>query len=525
METGWGRAWSGTRARTVLVAVTVVTLAAAVLLALSQSATRDRRGQVLLDRAAARAEFAVASVEELGHRQATAGLAALAGEVDDADLADVASLLGVQFALLLDDTGDLLAVHPSRELDGQQLLAAFAHLRRAVEDGEVGVSATLEAPTMASGVAIAVAAPFDTPTGRRVLSTAFDRRDTSLDSFLATSAASGPGTAAWLVDAGGDVVATGDPTTEPPDLTAAPPGEVLLLPVGGLDTAAVRVDVPGTPWSLIEVAPASELYAPVRGWARWGPWLFLLAFAVGSVAILRMYVERVAAQQRLEAANDHLRDFVATAAHEIRTPTTVLLGFADLLARRWDETEPATRRDLFDRMEAAGRRLSRLVEDLMTQTAADLGEVDVEVAEVDVRDVVDAGIDASDADAGEVELEVAGGTRVLANDLYLRRVVANLVDNAFRHGAPPVRITTRAVGHTIEIRVRDHGAGIAPDRLEAAFQRRGAVDTAGDRIGLALSVARAITEAMGGTLRHEAAEPGSTFVIALPGVDGPDGVS
>jgi two-component system sensor histidine kinase KdpD len=119
-------------------------------------------------------------------------------------------------------------------------------------------------------------------------------------------------------------------------------------------------------------------------------------------------------------------------------------------------------------------------------------------------------------------------------------VVANLVDNALRHGRPvpkkglPVQPDEPAVavraseyGGTIELRVVDHGPGLpkgATDSVFTPFQRLGDREPGNGGIGLGLSVVKGFTEAMGGTIRAEDTPGGGvTFVVALPAASAGDG--
>jgi two-component system sensor histidine kinase KdpD len=114
---------------------------------------------------------------------------------------------------------------------------------------------------------------------------------------------------------------------------------------------------------------------------------------------------------------------------------------------------------------------------------------------------------------------------VLADVGLLERVVANVVDNALRHGRlsangeMPVAVRGSAYGGQVELRVVDHGRGLPKNSASAVFapfQRLGDRD-ATTGVGLGLSVAKGFTEAMGGTIRAEDTPGGGlTVVISLP---------
>jgi two-component system, OmpR family, sensor histidine kinase KdpD len=111
---------------------------------------------------------------------------------------------------------------------------------------------------------------------------------------------------------------------------------------------------------------------------------------------------------------------------------------------------------------------------------------------------------------------------VLADPGLLERVIANLVDNALRHGeGAPVAVRASAHADHVELRVVDRGPGVprgGADRLFVAFQRLGDRDHGG--LGLGLSVARGFTEAMGGTLTAEDTPGGGlTLAVSLPSAE------
>jgi two-component system, OmpR family, sensor histidine kinase KdpD len=136
---------------------------------------------------------------------------------------------------------------------------------------------------------------------------------------------------------------------------------------------------------------------------------------------------------------------------------------------------------------------------------------------------------AADVPLGEVVGRALAGLdgrdRVEVGDLptayvdagLLERVVANLVANALRF-SETVQIDGRATGSRVQLRVVDHGPGVAPadrSRIFEPFQRQGDVGTG---VGLGLAVARGLTEAQGGTLEAEAtAGGGLTMVLEVPG--------
>ncbi len=499
-------------------------LATAVLILSAQRQSRERLDNSLTRSARASAEFTQVAVEELGRRQAIAAESRLVDTATTEDLGVIASTLGVGFALVLDSDGTLLAVHPDREIDGPATVAAFPHLQRALT-GKTSVSATLAAPSFPSGVAIAVAAPFEGRDGLRVLSTAFDRDATVLSGNLRGVRVT-PNTTAWLVDETGGVVAFGASAEPPPEL----PIDVLDGVVFDLDDqAVVAIAVDGTPWTVIASAPATELYALLRGWTQWQPWIALaMGIVASSLLVLlsrrqrMLSFELTVANEELATTASRMRDFVAIASHELRTPASVILGYALLLDRRGTDLSETERSRATTRLVRSSQRLARLTDELTTQATADRGELDLQIETIDVAAVAaDAVENAVLANSEPVTVQTTVPVLAQADAVHLHRVLDNLLENAQVYGAQPIQVRVDDVDGWAEIRVRDHGDGVDPEFVPELFERfsrgRHAMASNGpDGTGLGLSLSRGIAEQMGGTLTHEHASPGSSFVLRLP---------
>ncbi|SMF73787.1 two-component system, OmpR family, sensor histidine kinase TctE [Tistlia consotensis] len=233
------------------------------------------------------------------------------------------------------------------------------------------------------------------------------------------------------------------------------------------------------------------------------------------VAVLIAAVNRFMA--RLSRRIDGMQAFVAEAAHQLRTPITALRVQSQLAL---DETDPATLKRLNRRIHGRSIGLARLTDQLLSHalvahradTAAleplDLRKVAIE-AEREVRVVSDG----SDAVALELPEEAVSARGDLVS---LREAVKNLINNALRHGAPPVGL--RVVPQTAEsgaaILVRDGGAGF-PDDLAARIGERflsNGVDA--ESAGLGLSIVAAVVAAHQARLVHRRLPDGG-FEVGL----------
>jgi signal transduction histidine kinase len=229
------------------------------------------------------------------------------------------------------------------------------------------------------------------------------------------------------------------------------------------------------------------------------------------------------AQAELAAALAAQQRFVADASHELRTPLSTIRTNAEFLRERPDATAD-DRADAIADVVSEAERMSRLVDGLLVLARADAG-VAVERRPVDLRAVATeearrirpAGRPRDDAQGAEV---TAQGSALVSGDAEaLGRAIRILLDNAFRHGGPPVGITVTRRDGRVRLEVRDAGPGLPPGSEERVFERFYRADPArsGDGTGLGLSIARAIVEAHGGTIRATTADGGGAAVtIELP---------
>ena len=223
---------------------------------------------------------------------------------------------------------------------------------------------------------------------------------------------------------------------------------------------------------------------------------------------------------RLEAGLQRERAFVADASHEFRTPLTTLKAELELM-----RSERPTGADYDTALAGAiedADRLARLTDDLLVLARADGAQLPAGAEPVAVADLLDEV--AGRYETGEVSSEPApsgdtGPLRVTADRGRLERALRNLVDNALRYGAPPVRISTAERGGRVELHVTDAGPGFPPDFIEHAFERFRQADGShgSEGAGLGLAISRAIAEAHGGSsAAANSAKGGADVWISLP---------
>jgi len=210
------------------------------------------------------------------------------------------------------------------------------------------------------------------------------------------------------------------------------------------------------------------------------------------------------------------RRFVADASHELRTPLALLKTQLELALRHSRSTEE---------LEAAIRgaaedteRLSRLADDLLLLARAEQGRVPLRREPVDVADVLEtvAGRFQSRAVSERRDLSVTTDDDPLvvsADRPLLEQALANMVDNAFTHGAGRVTLTAEPRNGSAELHVLDEGAGFPADFLAHAFERFSrAQKTTAEGSGLGLAIVETIAEAHDGRAGAANAPGGGTDV-------------
>jgi signal transduction histidine kinase len=207
--------------------------------------------------------------------------------------------------------------------------------------------------------------------------------------------------------------------------------------------------------------------------------------------------------RRLETVR---RDFVANVSHELKTPLTVVGGFAETLAD--NGLDPEQRSQFAAAIVANTRRMQRLVDDLLDLSRIESGgwtpkaaTTDVEAAARDALATVRVRAESRGL-ALRVDVEPPG-LKVHADQTALRQVLTNLVDNAVRHTeAGEIVVSARESVDGVSVHVRDTGAGIRPEHLTRIFERFYRVDAARSReeggTGLGLAIVKHLVEAHGG---------------------------
>jgi signal transduction histidine kinase len=243
-------------------------------------------------------------------------------------------------------------------------------------------------------------------------------------------------------------------------------------------------------------------------------------FDGGHVAVLR----DVSEDMRLERLR---ADFVATAAHELRTPLAAVYGAVRTLRHSEHELSEEISAQFLAMIEDEAERLKLVMDQLLVSAQLDRDEVTLHQEVVDIAGLCKSVVGAVDVRKPErIELGVdapENAVEVDADGERLRQVVANLLDNAIKYspggGRVEVRVGLRGGSGTIE--VSDHGLGIPVHEQQRIFEKFYRLDPSMTRgiggSGLGLYISRELVRQMGGEIRVESKlGEGSTFTVLLP---------
>ena len=243
------------------------------------------------------------------------------------------------------------------------------------------------------------------------------------------------------------------------------------------------------------------------------------------------------ARQRLSRQNDELREldelktrFLATVSHELRSPLTSIVSYADLIRDEGGLSPTAAR--FLDIVARNAERITKLVGDLLLLSRIEAGMIPLELEPVPVAAVVAEAVQAAAPGAAQKGVALDGaapdGPPVLADRARLVQVIDNLIANAvkFTDKGGRVRVTAAADGPAWRIDVQDSGIGIPPDEIGQLFDRffRASNASAAGRpgSGLGLSIVKEVAEMHGGRVEVTSTlGSGTTVHLFLPAQESP----
>lgn len=240
----------------------------------------------------------------------------------------------------------------------------------------------------------------------------------------------------------------------------------------------------------------------------------------------------------LDASNQMKDEFLATMSHELRTPLNSILGFSDMLAGAVNLDDRQKR--YVENIRKSGRNLMVQINDLLDLAKIESGQMELQLADIDIRDLIDAQMHQIMplADQKNIELRYVNADSdlpIINQDRgKLRQILTNLLSNAikFTPEGGRVRITSELVENDfLALRVEDTGIGIPLSEQEQIFEKFRQGSTSDERrdhvkreyggTGLGLSIVRELSRLLGGDVALESEfGKGSVFIITIP-VHGP----
>ena len=288
---------------------------------------------------------------------------------------------------------------------------------------------------------------------------------------------------------------------------------------GELDDFHLRYQRERTPFTLrIAFTDSSLDRSTIRSLTRTVVLIGLAAFAVlfGFSYLLSGLITRP-----VEKAWQEQQRFLSDASHELKTPLTVILSSADLLAQSADGQEQG----YVDNIRSESRRMKKLVESMLTLARADDGGHKLVFTPLDWSDVVtDTALlfEPVAFEAGrELLYHIDEALRVSGDGDKLRQLVSILLDNATKYAPAhtPIRLTLAAEEKNAQLTVENGGEPIPPEVAAHLFDRFYRADSARsgpEGFGLGLSIAQSIVKEHRGAIRCESDSRSTRFIVTLP---------
>jgi signal transduction histidine kinase len=251
------------------------------------------------------------------------------------------------------------------------------------------------------------------------------------------------------------------------------------------------------------------------------------AQAVIAIENVRLFTEIQEKSRQLEVASQHKSQFLANMSHELRTPLNAILGYTEMMVDGLYGDMPEKAQTVLDRVQANGRHLLGLINDVLDLSKIEAGQLVLTVEPYSVLDMVTTVLSATESLARTKGIALGSavppGLPTGTGDARrLTQVLLNLVGNAIKFtDQGSVEVRAAQASDTFELSIVDTGFGIAPEDQKKIFDEFQQVDNSSTRkkggTGLGLSISRKIVELHGGAITVESAlGKGSTFKVTVP---------
>ena len=264
----------------------------------------------------------------------------------------------------------------------------------------------------------------------------------------------------------------------------------------------------------------TSTFAPFFGDEERKLLLALGAFTSLALDRARLFGQEQEARRALERADELKSEFVALAAHELRSPVGAIYGISETVAERKDQLTPVQLDELQRALRSQIQRLKDVVEQLLDLSRLDAEAVKIRPQRVRVRERLTQIVDSvSPLESAAISVEADPGLEADIDVDALDRIVSNLLVNACRYGEPPVVVRAMEDDGVLHVTVEDSGPGVPDDFVPLLFDRfaRSAASAGASGTGLGLAIARSYARAHQGDVSYRQAESrGASFELTLP---------
>jgi signal transduction histidine kinase len=235
--------------------------------------------------------------------------------------------------------------------------------------------------------------------------------------------------------------------------------------------------------------------------------------------VIGFALDRVSLTETRRTMEASKTQFLANAAHELRTPLASIVGFSELFADGFERMPEDAIKDGLAAIVRQGRRMSTLVSDLLDLSQLELGKARMRIQPIALAHTIEQSVANAMPPGGRpVRVAVGSELQVLADSARLDQVLTNLLANAFRHGGPNVAVEASRSDGVVHVVIADDGPGIPADLQPHLFEpfSRAIGAQAKEGSGLGLAIVRSLVEAFGGSVTYEPGEEGGArFIVEL----------
>lgn len=233
--------------------------------------------------------------------------------------------------------------------------------------------------------------------------------------------------------------------------------------------------------------------------------------------------ELKARQKEAERLNQLKNEFLASVSHELRTPLHTILGFTNLLGEELEGPLNDTQRKFVRHIHRDSEHLLGLINDVLDLSRIESGELSLHTESLLLREAIFEAVSSikshAEARSLDIDSDVPGDLRVIADPVRLRQILYNLLSNAVKFTAAGGKITVkvRRRGAAVRITVADTGIGMSQEDQAQIFERFYQVTHKTGGAGLGLAICKQLVEMQGGSISVESELGiGSQFHFEIP---------